>query len=76
MGGEPYQFPLYESTFIGLLCTTLTSLRYFRDDKGYSFAEKGLQHIKLAKPAKKLLSFLSLLGISFLIIFVTFLCSL
>ena len=39
--GTPHQFPLYESILIGLLCTALTAFRYFRDDRGLSFAEKG-----------------------------------
>lgn len=70
--GEYYQFPLYESLCVSGIVTTLTVLRYFKDDKGYSFAERGIQHLKLAKSKQKLVSFLAILGFCHVAMFVVF----
>ncbi|MFT5211641.1 MAG: hypothetical protein ACI9CE_003382 [Flavobacterium sp.] len=70
--GEYYQFPLYESMCVGGIVTTLTVLRYFKDDFGFSFAEKGIQHTKLGKKGKKLVAFLSILGFAHTAMFVVF----
>ena len=70
--GEYYQFPLYESACVGGTVAALTALRYFKDDKGLSFAERGLHTLKLSKPAKKAVSFLAVLGMAHAIFFVVF----
>lgn len=70
--GKYYQFPLYESMCVSGIVTSLTALRYFKDDLGYSFAEKGVQHLKLGKGGKKAISFLALLGFAHAAMFVVF----
>lgn len=70
--GEYYQFPLYESFCVAGIGTTLTVLRYFKDDKGYSFAERGVQNLNLPKSGKKMVSFLSILGFAHVAMFVVF----
>lgn len=60
--GEPYQFPIYESVLMGGFYTALSCLRYFRDDKGLSFVERGVDKLSIPAPAKKLISFLALSG--------------
>lgn len=70
--GEYYQFPIYESFCVAGIATTLTVLRYFKDDKGYSFAERGIHNLKISKRSKKLVSFLSILGFAHVAMFVVF----
>lgn len=40
-GGTIYQFPVYETLFIGLLYVGGAALLFFRDDKGRTFIERG-----------------------------------
>ncbi|MDB5971512.1 MAG: hypothetical protein JWQ90_3962 [Hydrocarboniphaga sp.] len=70
--GTPYQFPLYESSGIATVCLGMTALRYFRDDHGRSFVEKGVQSLRLPAPAKKLLSWLALVGAVHILVFFGF----
>jgi hypothetical protein len=44
-GGTIYQFPIYETLFIGLLYVGGAALLFFRDDKGRTFLEKGAETI-------------------------------
>lgn len=70
--GEYYQFPIYESLCVSGIVTVLACLRYFKDDRGYSFAERGIQHLHLSKPKRKFVSFLAILGFAhtvFLLVF-------
>ncbi len=61
--GTRHQFPLYEAFFVGLWCAGLTALRYFRDDRGRSFAERGIDTLKLRPGRSKVVSFLALTGL-------------
>ncbi len=70
--GTADQFPLYESTGIAAVATGLVILRYFRDDHGQSFAEKGVQKLSAPPPAKRFLSFLALVGAIQIIVLVGF----
>ena len=47
--GPWYQFPLYESFFFGGFWGICALLLYFRDDKGMSFVERGVETSSLAK---------------------------
>jgi hypothetical protein len=60
--GEVYQWPLYEAGIIAFVNIGWTCLRYFKDDKGQTFVEKGLDRLPLSRPRKKLLTFLALAG--------------
>jgi hypothetical protein len=70
--GTPDQFPIYESTGIGALLTGIILLRYYRDDYGLSFVEKGMQHLALPKPAQRLVSFLAMVAAIQVFAFVLF----
>jgi Spirocyclase AveC-like len=70
--GTAQQFPLYESTGIGVLSTAVILMRYYRDDQGQSFAEKGVQQLSIPQPAKRLLSFLAMVGAIQVLTFVCF----
>lgn len=48
-GGHWYQFPLYEAFFFGGWWGCCSLLLYFKDDKGLSFVERGIENNALAK---------------------------
>lgn len=60
--GEVYQWPLYEAVIIGFVCTGFVSLRYFKDDKGRTFVEKGVERLRISTTGKKLVTFLAIAG--------------
>ncbi|MBJ21758.1 MAG: hypothetical protein CL933_20315, partial [Deltaproteobacteria bacterium] len=46
-GGMPYQLPLYEVVFWGaLIYTPAASLLYFKDDKGNTVVERGIENFR------------------------------
>lgn len=60
--GEVYQWPLYEAGIIAFVNTGFTCLRYYKDDKGLTFVEKGIDTLKLSSGKRKVLSFFALAG--------------
>jgi Spirocyclase AveC-like len=70
--GQPHQFPIYESTGIASVCCGFTLLRYSRDDRGESWADRGVSKLAIPSGAKTGLSFLALLGFGHLMTFLTF----
>ncbi|MDB5969659.1 MAG: hypothetical protein JWQ90_2109 [Hydrocarboniphaga sp.] len=58
--GKPYQFPFYEVVGWGLALTCYASSYYYRDDKGYTWIERGVQRLKVSKPVQKILRILAL----------------
>ncbi len=61
--GQWYQFPLTEGFLFGGLGIGLTAcLMYFKDDKGESFADRGLEKTRYSSGTKQVLKFLSLFG--------------
>lgn len=63
--GELYQFPLYEAFFFGGVIGFTGVLFYFKDDRGYTWAERGIDSLKIArvKPLKTLVRWLALVGV-------------
>jgi hypothetical protein len=60
--GHYYQYPIYEAFFAGLLFAGWASLRYFRDDRGQTLAERGLHQLRISGRKEKGLRFLALAG--------------
>jgi hypothetical protein len=61
--GEPYQFPLTEGfLFGGLGVGAIAVLNFFRDDKGQTFAERGIEKIKYGEGGKQWIRFLAVYG--------------
>lgn len=61
--GETYQFPLSEGfLFGGLGIGSIAILRFFKDDKGQSFAERGLEKLRVGEVARQWLRFLAIFG--------------
>lgn len=47
--GKTYQFPVYEALWGTLVFGPLGALYYFRDDRGYTILDRGLERVKLVK---------------------------
>src|SRR3546814_18715236 len=45
--GKFYQFPIYENTFMNYNYLSIGLLRFYRDDKGESLAERGVSTMRL-----------------------------
>jgi hypothetical protein len=62
--GTPYAFPIYESIIWGTCWGLLASVRYFKNDKGESVVERGIDEVKFGSSKRKaLVRFLALYGI-------------
>ena len=62
--GHYYQFPIYEGLLWGAAWTGMACLRYFKDDRGNTWAERGLEQIKAPEWQKQGLRLLALIGIA------------
>ena len=61
--GETYQFPLTEGfLFGGLGAGATAALSYFRDDKGSTFAERGVERLKINDFSKQVVRFFAVFG--------------
>ncbi len=60
-GGKWYQFPIYESILWPMMWTAMGALKYFRDDKGRSVVERGVDRVK-ARRGKTALRLLAIVG--------------
>ncbi|MHB8693077.1 MAG: spirocyclase AveC family protein [Solirubrobacteraceae bacterium] len=45
--GSYYEFPIYQGITASILYTTWGAMRFYRDDQGYSFAERGVTKLRL-----------------------------
>jgi hypothetical protein len=57
-GGTIYQFPIYETLFIGVLYCGGGALLFFRDDKGRTFLERGAENVGKATKQLAIVGFL------------------
>ena len=60
--GELYQFPIYESIIWGAGWAAMACLRFFRDDRGRTFVERGVDTLGVSEPRKTALRFCALAG--------------
>lgn len=61
--GHYYQFPLYEMVLFGGLFAGFAGLRYFRNDKGESIVERGVDDLRVGAKGKTWVRFLALTGV-------------
>ncbi len=61
-GGERWQFPVYESIFWGGMLTAMASLLFFRDDRGRSVVERGIDRVRVTGATRTLLRVLAVIG--------------
>lgn len=62
LGGSRYQFTLWQPILVAIHGVGLTAVRYFRDDGGRSFVERGLDDLRAPARLKGPMSFLALVG--------------
>ncbi|MDB5716261.1 MAG: hypothetical protein JWO15_3658 [Sphingomonadales bacterium] len=61
--GQTYQFPLSEGlTFGGMGVGAVAVLRHFKDDRGLTIAEHGIEQLRVRPAARQWIRFLSLFG--------------
>jgi hypothetical protein len=68
--GHQYQFPLYESLLWGAMWGAMACLRYFRNDRGETIAERGLQRVTISTRRRSLLRLLAIIGVAQTMMFV------
>lgn len=71
-GGHWYQFPVYIGVITAFFWFSVTSLMYYRDDKGYSWAERGADQLNVSASARTFIRFLALTGAMWAIALVTY----
>jgi hypothetical protein len=57
------KWPLYEPVLVGLCFGAISCVRYFRDDRGLTLAERGVDRIKATPRQKTGLRFVALVGL-------------
>jgi hypothetical protein len=71
--GETYQFPMSEGLCYGGLTIGMTLvLLLYRDDKGQTFVEQGLDRLRVSRLAKQWIKFLALFGYVHISMFLVF----
>jgi hypothetical protein len=65
--GRRYQFPIYESIIFGACWTFTAALRYFRDDKGRSVVERGIDDMLISSRKKTGVRILAVTGFTSLV---------
>jgi hypothetical protein len=61
-GGHYYGLPLFEPPLFGAVWTGYACLRFFRDDRGLSYAERGVDSLGVGARTKTLVRLLALVG--------------
>ncbi|WP_428313013.1 spirocyclase AveC family protein [Hydrocarboniphaga sp.] len=71
--GQIYQFPLYEGLlFGGFGVGAMTALHFFRDDKGQTLAERGVDELKMGATGRQWMRGLAVYGFCHLCFFVLY----
>lgn len=61
--GHYYQYPLYEAFLYSVFWTACSCLRYYRNDRGESIAERGISNVKVSQKKRNGLRFLAMWGV-------------
>jgi hypothetical protein len=61
--GKYYQFPLVEPIVMGAIWCAFACLRYFKNDKGQTVAERGVEKLKVSPQMKTGISLLATIGV-------------
>ena len=70
--GNYWQFPIYEALLFAATLTGCAALRYFRDDKGRAFVERGVDELTMKPRGHAFVRFLALTGAINVIMFFTY----
>jgi Spirocyclase AveC-like len=68
--GHYYQYPIYEGIFWGGTWALLACMRYFKNDKGETLAERGIDEVRATPRQKSVLRLLAICGLLNTIYFV------
>jgi hypothetical protein len=60
--GKFYEFPVYQGITASILYTTWGAMRFYRDDQGRSFAERGIDKLRVGARAQGWLRFFAISG--------------
>jgi hypothetical protein len=61
--GEYYQMPIYEAIYAGFWCLGYSCLMYFRNDKGQTLVERGIERVRTGKVGQLGLRFAAMTAI-------------
>jgi hypothetical protein len=61
--GKTYQFPIYEILSWGLAWTLYATLYAYRDDRGMTLVERGVEKLRVGRKRRKLVRLLALVGV-------------
>ena len=61
--GHYYQFPWWEPLLVSVAWTPWACLRYFKNDRGESFAERGMSELRCGERAKSGVRYLAVIGV-------------
>lgn len=70
--GETYQFPLTEALTFGGGVAIIAALRFFKDDKGLTLAERGIEKLRIGGVRRQWVKFLALFGFTHLVFICVF----
>jgi hypothetical protein len=70
--GTYHQFPLTEVLTVGTLFAVVACVRFFRNDRGETIAERGLDQVKASPRRKDWLRVLAMIGVVHLALFVCY----
>lgn len=71
--GDSYlAYPFIEGALIGVLLLPFVLMRYYRDDNGLTFVERGIENVNVGAKAKVALRFLALVAIAQLFYFFSY----
>jgi hypothetical protein len=60
--GRPWQYPVYDAILAPVLFCGIAALRYFRDEHGRSFVERGVETLRAPAWVRKFTSLLAITG--------------
>jgi hypothetical protein len=60
--GTYHKFPVHEAIFVGATITGICALRHFTNDRGETFAERGIDRLRLTDRRRMFVRFLALVG--------------
>lgn len=69
-GGERWQFPLYESFFWPMVWVAMGAIRFFRDDKGRTFLDRGIDRVKASTKQRTALRQFAIIGFANLVMLI------
>ncbi|NIB38861.1 spirocyclase AveC family protein [Pseudomaricurvus alkylphenolicus] len=70
--GETYQFPLTEMLTFGGAVAVVAALRFFKNDKGETFVDRGLDSLNIGQFCQQWIKFLGLFGFTHTAFFLVF----